>query len=299
MPACQFGERQYELAANLELLVGSGSFFAPTTSVEAHLAIDVALTPGDPRIWSLLGMSPPRGVAAGQGVFRGWPAGSAGPASPPFLVSLFIQFKRSTYLMRSTAKEWTTHSTPYWRLDLTAHQHRLLQDLEVAVGGDAAVRYAAPKFWQHRDMWRLQGTGGVMDNSLIVAPSAIHSRHRRLTWSHSRGLVGHSDPETFSAETSEDLGREILARVRTRTPERGREDPRAHFTNLATAVAELTPLQRRREQWYDDIAERRELRDLLGDDEMIAPLADIATVAEAAHEARASWLMLAVTERDS
>ena len=50
MPRSKFGERQYELAANIELLNGGSSFFAPTTSQEASLGIDVAMAPGDRRI---------------------------------------------------------------------------------------------------------------------------------------------------------------------------------------------------------------------------------------------------------
>lgn len=295
MPPCQFGERQYELAANLELLARSGSFFAPTTSLEAKLGIDVALTPGDPRVWNLLGMQAPGGVGTAAGTPGGWPWPPMAQASPPFLLSLFIQYKRSTYLTRSTANEWHTHDEPYWRIELTAHQHKVLQSLETAVGTTAAVRYAAPKFWQHRDMWRLQGTGAVMDNSLLVAPGDVQRRHTRLTWSSARGLVGHSDAEPLRAETAADLGREILARAAR--GERSREGMRQHLAALSTAVAELTPRQRSRDSWREDIAGREEYRELREAGELIEPLADIATVAEAAHTARASWMIVAVAER--
>ncbi|MEJ7784538.1 MAG: hypothetical protein WKF96_07020 [Solirubrobacteraceae bacterium] len=209
-------------------------------------------------------------------------------------MSLFLQYKRSTHLTRSTAKEWRTHTTPYWRVDLTARQHRILLNLETMVGRDAAVRYAAPKFWEHRDMWRLQGSGAIMDNSLFVSPSAIRGHHRRLTWSQAHGLVGHSEPEALPAETVQDLGRDLVARVRER-----RESPRVHLATLATAVEELTPSIRRRDQWHEDIAGEPAFRDALGADEMIGPLADMATVAEAAHAASASWLILGVRERAS
>jgi hypothetical protein len=299
VPACEFGERQFELAANLELLAGSGRFFAPTTPAEAHLAIDVALTPGDPRIWSLLGVPPPTGVVAGAGAFRRWPVGGPAAASPPFLVSLFIQYKRSTHLTRATANEWGTHQVPYWRVDLTPRQHCVLKELEVAVGADAVVRYAAPKFWKHREMWQYQGIGAVLDNSLLVAPSYLDRQHVRLTWSRARGLVGHSEPEPLRAETSEGLGREIIERVRAQRREPTRVTPRRHLESLANAVAELTPSQRRREQWQDEIAARAEVWELPASGELVEPLADMATVAEAAHTARASWLMVAVAELDS
>jgi hypothetical protein len=153
MPLCQFGERQYELAANLELLAGNGSFFTPTTSLEGALGIDVALTPGDPRVWLLLGVKPPRGVAVGPTSFRRWPKNAAASASPPFLVSLFVQYKRSTHLTRSNTTEWSTHNLPYWRVELAvvkavcancnggwmsaieANAKPILQDLIYAKGG--------------------------------------------------------------------------------------------------------------------------------------------------------------------
>ena len=298
MPACEFGERQYELAGNLELLAGSGKFFAPTTSVEAHLAIDVALTPGDPRIWSLLGVTPPRGVVAGPATFRGWPASAVTSASPPFLVSLFIQYKRSTHLTRATAKEWTTHRARYWRVEITAHQHRILQDLEFAVGSDAVVRYAAPTFWRHAEMWQFQGAGAVMDNSLFAAPSRVRAQHTRMTWSPAAGLFGHSERESLLAGASEEVGREIVTRVDVGVATAYPKLRDVIFEALARAVAEMTPSQRGREQWRHEIATRPEIRDLLESDEAIEPLADISAVAEAAHAAGASWLMVAVANRD-
>ena len=54
MPVCELGERQYELAANLELLSGTGKFFTPTTAMEGHLGIDVAMAPGDRRTFLAL-----------------------------------------------------------------------------------------------------------------------------------------------------------------------------------------------------------------------------------------------------
>ena len=41
-----FHERQYELAVNLELVAGSGMFFAPMQVVEESVGYDIALVPG-------------------------------------------------------------------------------------------------------------------------------------------------------------------------------------------------------------------------------------------------------------
>jgi hypothetical protein len=295
MPVCEFGERQYELAANLELIAGTGHFFTPTTALEGHLGIDAALTPGDERIWKLLGLSRPGGVTAGSRTFSGWPAGTSAAATPPFLVSLFIQYKRSTLLTRTTAKEWSTHGEQYWRVDLAHHQHQLLRGLEVAVASNAVVRYAAPRFWKHQEMWELQAAGGVLDSSLLIAPGAIQPEHGRISWSEARGAVGHSEPEQLRAEGPNDLALEFIRRARDQRG-RERESSKNHLATLADALVELTPSRRPREQWLREVdalyTAPRESRD------RIEPFADMALIAEAAHATRTSWLVIALTEHD-
>src|SRR5207302_1075337 len=149
---------------------------------------------GDRRIWRLLNIPPPSGVVAGPDVFSGW-SGTDPGASPPFLVSLFLQYKRATYLTRSWANEWKAHSQEYWRVELPTRQRDILADLEQSAGANAVVRYAAPRFWEHEDMWRLQVSGGVLDNSLFFSPSDVKWRHDRVTWSRTHGLIGHSEEE--------------------------------------------------------------------------------------------------------
>lgn len=294
MPICQFGERQYELAANLELLAGAGSFFTPTTSLEAHLAIDVAMTPGDPAIWTLLGVAPPRGVRAGARTFRHWPRGTPSSAIPPFLLSLFLQYKRCSHLTRARAKEWTEHGEPYWRIELSPRQHHTIQQLDTAVGADAVVRYAAPRFWRHEDIWRLQAVGEVLDSSLLVSPSAVHRRHTSLTWSSSVGLLGHSEVERLPVETTEDLAHDLCRRAAQRRRENVETSARYHLETLAEALVELAPSRRTRGDWRDDVRADQRLREAGTEDEAIEPLADMALIAEVATAARASWLMVAV-----
>ena len=298
MPVCQFGERQYELAANLELLAGAGSFFTPTTAMEEHLGVDVAMTPGDPRIWRLLGVRPPGGVTAGPSSFAGWPTHTPAATTPPFLVSLFLQYKRSTELTRDWANEWPAHHRPYWRVELSSRQHGTLRSLETVVGSQAVVRYAAPKFWRHDDMWRLQGAGAVLDNSLFFAPSEAGPRHTRLTWSTSVGLVGHSEHERLRGEAPPDVAREVAGRARDRSrPASRREQPAAHLATLASALEDVTPSRRRRDDWRDEIYAAPERAETIADQDAVVVLADMALIAEAATAARVSWIIVAVSER--
>jgi hypothetical protein len=159
------------------------------------------------------------------------------------------------------------------------------------------VRYAAPKFWKHEEMWQHQGVGGVLDNSLFVSPGAIGTRHERITWSSRRGLVGHSTPEPLPVEGPVDLARD-LARL-TRDPRRRREraeDPRAHLASLAWALEELTPSGRRRAQWEETLRSGPHADELVESPETFGPLAEMAVVAEAASAAGATWVVLALSE---
>ena len=181
MPRAEFHERQYELAANVELIAGRGEFFAPPTTAERQLGIDCALTPGDARIWGLLGLPAPQGAPVSAGTFPAWPSAFPPGAEPPFLASLFIQYKRPDYLTTRRAKEWVDHNAPYFRMYLTPHQHQLLLDLEGTVGTDGVVLYAAPSFWTYDDMWLNQGAGKLMGTSMLVKPSAIRLGHQLWT----------------------------------------------------------------------------------------------------------------------
>jgi hypothetical protein len=295
MPVSKFGERQYELAANLELIGSSGAFFVPTTSLEGALGIDVAMAPGDKRIWELLGIRPRAGTVAGPGVFSGWPQGGPGKElTPPFLTSLFLQYKRSSYLTRAHASEWATHGKPYWRVNLSRHQHLLLRDLEAAVQGRAVVRYAAPKFWRHEDMWTFQATGGILDNSMLVSPVTISPEHSVLTFSDPAGLVGHSSPERLPVESTRDLARVVVEHVSAETT-LDRRRPRAYLDDLAVAVAEWNLSRRGRRELQDEVWSRlHALRGEPVEDSEVATLADVALIAEAANAARASWVIIAV-----
>lgn len=294
MPLCQFGERQYELAANLELLSGSGKFFTPTLGAEERLGIDAALTPGDPHIWRLLGVPPPPGAQVGPRTFSGWPANAPAGASPPFLVALFLQYKRSRVLTRASAKEWRDHNQrEYWRVELTTHQHDVLRALEQSVGSDGEVRYAAPRFWKYEDMWQWQGASGVLDNSLFFRPSDVPPGHTRVTWSPAAGMLFHSEPHRIETETSVDFARNVRRRR-----ERAARTPRDYVGDLAARLSEIAPSGRGRDEWVHALHEKvllDEMPDVPPETE--TALADLAVLAEVAQTARASLLLLALSER--
>lgn len=310
IPRAEFHERQYELAANIELIGGSGEFFAPTPTAEKLLGIDCALTPGDSRIWSLLGVSPPSRRPLGAKTFPAWPKAFPTGAPPPFLVSLFVQYKRPDYLVRGSAGEWQHHGAPYYRMHLTSHQHRLLIDLEQSVGSDAVVVYAVPSFWQYDDLWMAQGLGAILDTSVFVRPSTIGPGHRRWTWNPGGRGIAHSEPFDAPPQRVSELRDEIVARRGHATP----KTPRDHLAAVAEAVSRARA-GKSPEQWAEDIGTRlkRSLDErrppgvadeqlemysaLSKHDETLQELAEAAVVAEGAARARASWLILAVQEK--
>jgi hypothetical protein len=58
LSACErhIHERQYELAANLEVISGSAKYFAPMQVIEENVGYDIALVPGHTAVWSQLGI---------------------------------------------------------------------------------------------------------------------------------------------------------------------------------------------------------------------------------------------------
>jgi hypothetical protein len=57
-----FEEKQYEEGLTLELAAGSTAVFPSGQVLEALVGYDVALAPGDPKVWQLIGSGVPAGL---------------------------------------------------------------------------------------------------------------------------------------------------------------------------------------------------------------------------------------------
>jgi len=87
---------------------------------------------------------------------------------------IFLQFKLSDYLQRSSAKEWNLFNGPYYRMHLRpirlSEQHNLL--LEWDQHGNE-VFYVAPEFHTQDELNRFYLLCSIVNNSAFFRPSAI------------------------------------------------------------------------------------------------------------------------------
>lgn len=114
MPWAEFAEREYELAANIELAVQGAVFHTPAQVLEKFLGYDVAVNPRDPSIWTLLQEAAPPGALLMPNLWLGAPVGAGD--LPSFHVSLLIQYKRPQQMVQSNAGQWSYWRRPYYRI---------------------------------------------------------------------------------------------------------------------------------------------------------------------------------------
>lgn len=246
-------------------------------------------------MWSLLGLSQPKGAKVGPSTFPAWPKTLPPGATPPFFTSLFVQYKRPDHLTTPRAKEWCDHHAPYYRMHLTDHQHQLLLDLGQAVGADGIVLYAAPSFWRYAEMWLKQGAGQIMEASMLIEALKIGYGHRLWTWTPGGRGVAHSEPEAGRYTTISELRDQLTIRAR----DEARKTPRAHLGVIASAMLEAKVAEKPRERWQDEFLHELEVAEEPVDEEVVSELADAAVVAEGASKARVSWLILAIIDRNA
>lgn len=132
---------------------------------------------------------------------------------------LFLQFKLSHYMVRSTAREarLSALSPPYYRMHLrpTRHseQHNLLLDLEKK---GHAVFYAAPVFYRPEELNQFYMSSSVAANSILVRPGSIgplpDDRDHHLAFSFGSPLYLCSEPRLIrkTANGRLELDEELL-----------------------------------------------------------------------------------------
>ena len=238
MIKASFHERQYELAANLELIGPAGAYFAPMQVVEEQVGYDVALIPGHAAIWMQLGIQQiPGGVSTPLQYETDLTPDVQGPH---FKASLFVQYKRPEHMVRRSAREARDRASqggaiPFFRVRFNPDQHGVLLELEARAGANAVVRYAAPLFHEMNDLWMRQFTRSVLPNSTFVAPSEAGSPPGCWTYDGSAQPIFCSSPRRGESELSEDVFRGIVRTARSQA----RQTEASHLQALASEVSEI------------------------------------------------------------
>jgi hypothetical protein len=195
MPVAEFEEKEFEIAAAIELTSDSdryGLVFSSGQVLEKILGYDAAADPwSGHRIWAVLDVQRPTGIRLLPSL---WHPGIEPPINrlPRHPVSLILQYKRPTYLTGASAKQWSRWKRPYYRFERSKDQQRVLRRFERATDGDIIVRYASPAFWKRSDLEQNQYTRTVLQASGFVAPGILGG-HR--VWTYDRpGTVGYPNP---------------------------------------------------------------------------------------------------------
>ena len=306
---------------NLELIAGSGMFFAPMQVIEEDVGYDIALVPGHQAVWASLGLpNAPPGLATPLAYDS---TGSPVPGHA-FFASLFIQYKRPERMVRANAVEAPSRravggGVPFFRVRLSPDQHAVLTELEARAGADAVVRYAAPLFHQIGDLWMRQATREVFEHSTFIAPSQAGTTPGCWTYDDGGAPIFCSEPMRGEAETSRSLISAVVVQARSAE----RRDWTAHLRILADNVARIdltAPWRRRRIDEIEraDVSGRRReeamrVRPPLDRDEWrerlwafvsdrevveLEAAVDAAVVANAAAAVGISWLLADIRPRN-
>lgn len=170
----EFAERTYEAYANSE--VAFGAPFSPGQNLEAIVGFDAAFFTPAPRALQRLGLRGPRGLLL-RPIFND-------PRLPGKRISLIVQYKRCEFVDKPArhTKQWKLWSKPYFRFELTKHQHEILLRLEESARRQAVIRYAAPAFWTAEELDDHRENEQVIEKSSFVSPAKIGTNHRWLTY---------------------------------------------------------------------------------------------------------------------
>jgi hypothetical protein len=284
MPWAEFEEKQYEIAATVEL-GRRGDVFGAGQVLEKIVGYDVVAAPSsDHPLWRVLRVPRPSGLRL---LPSHWQRGAEPSPEelPSALISLILQYKRPEYLRRANAKQWRLWRRPYFRITRGSHQQTILLRLERNLGPAAIVRYAAPAFWQRGELEAAQLAHLVLVRSGYVQPSDFGRHH---VWTYNEpGVDGRANPdgprrpfETFESMFYSDWpvsGPGDLALY---------EGLPQHLRALgAAAMARNPTLRRKVEEWVRTLFSR----DLGLTPDQISQLGNLAAIVTITDQLGASW----------
>jgi hypothetical protein len=290
----QFEEKTYEIAYDIELSSGAGgtpTLWAPGQVLEHLLGFDAT---GDPQpdhvLWTVLTAPRPPGIVLLSSFWPGLPKAAAAqlPSRP---ASFIVQYKRPEYLHGGRAKQWSFWRAPYFRFKIDSGQQRVLKRLEVKLGREALVRYAAPAFHSSQQLEIAQMQRSVITQSGHVPPSAL-AGHSAWTYQYP-GNAGRANPggETHAFYRLEDMFSEPREGDDTSNPISAAlvsiDGVAEHVSDVARAVTLHEPQLRKALQLW-----RRELQHFELTHTDVSRAVDFAAIQTMMSRLGASWQVL-------
>ena len=205
-----FEEKQYESALSQELAAGEPTGISQWPSPRGTGGGDVAMRPGEPKIWKLLDAGFPPGVVLSSGLWATAPKRPDQSDLPRDLVSLMLQTKRPHLLDHWRAGQYHYWRGPYFGSTSTstskrssARSKKTISVLRLSFG------MPQPRFLASTPSMPV-GNRTIADHSTFVSPSVLYG-HR--LWSYTQaGTSGYVNPEGEPAQA--DTWRTLFERAR-------------------------------------------------------------------------------------
>ena len=179
MKAAEFEEKEYE-AALYSQLVSHRRLWPPGQVLEKYLGFDSAIFVNDPFFWRLFGFRKPLSGIVPWNVL--WPflqkSSEQRSRLPRFRCNCFIQAKRphvGSRLPRPASSLGPLR--PFFRFSIESDQQKTLEAVAKRVHSRALFAYAAPVFFQSRDLFRHMIEGSIVANSTFPDISALAGQH--------------------------------------------------------------------------------------------------------------------------
>jgi len=182
---------------------------------------------------------------------------------------LFLQFKLSHYLKKSSALEWFHWKKPYFRMHLSplshSQQHQLLLDWETA-GND--VYYATPMFFRPVELNDAYLNRRIVQSSTFFRPRDIgalpDNRPHSVVFhpSDARAYFHSHDPRPIQMMDGERWLENVLAGCEERMTEVSEEMFKELAASMETVLAREIPTSERRDRELRARFEQHEMRGL-------------------------------------
>ena len=233
---CEFSEKQFEMAASMEILDSGGDFYAPSTFLEGFCGFDFATNVRDPRLWSVINAAVPPAIVTGT-LPIGRRIRTGMELSGLKFTSLIVQYK-VPHFVQQDGDFWDDFGQrPYYRFTTRKLQHRRLLKLEDACAGRAVVAYVSPLFARFEELRDHGRREDVVEHSVFVPPRYIGPKHSSYVYQH------RPDQAFLNAGRDESRFETWDAELEAMTTMPGAQPMRAHVRQLSQAVSSIKDWQ--------------------------------------------------------